>query len=117
MMQNAGLTPLLLALCSIICGCKPPDHTVMIEMTDVTKPQTLRLISYHTNVNEVCCLTLQITGRIDGAAYLFPINQKTQRVAGVVNLNTYQDWFNTNYIFDYVPEGVSTGKLVVFYLF
>ena len=99
------------------CGCKRQDHTVTVEITNVAEPQKIRLVSHQANPFDVSGLSLQITGRLDGSALLFPVNQTTQRVNGDVNLETYQDWSGRDYLLHYVPESVSTGHLTIIYWF
>jgi hypothetical protein len=62
-------------------------------------------------------LRLEVTGHLDGTAYIAFSQWDTQKFSGDVKWQIGKDWFETNCLFRYYPESVKAGRLTVRYQF
>ena len=109
----------LIALCVLVCGCKPEGSTehsqvIKMEISNVTAPQVLLFkLPPDRHPAMVSGLSMQISGNLDGTAYVYAVSHPTQWLSGTISVQTYDDWSGGDCVLHYVPETVNTGKLVI----
>jgi hypothetical protein len=104
----------VLALALLGYGCNRPSGSFTIP--DVTTKYATNLTSTVT-FKHVDSISLHVRGELRGTAYVYAANWPTQSLSGVVDWQTYQDWFETNCTLHYVPDRVSSGNLRIDYWF
>jgi hypothetical protein len=86
-----------------------------IELTDLTRTNTLRLQSRHGEF--VSGISVRIAGRVDGSALLQVNDASPQRLSGAVEWKTNQLLDTPTCVVEYTPGEVRAGKLTVEYFF
>ena len=88
------------------------------HLKDVTKPQTIILLA-PSGAEHIQAISLRMEGSIDGAATLASTyDSQSTEVKGVFDLKfPSSDCYTTNYILEYVPKGVTRGKVTIHYKF
>lgn len=103
-----------LLLVALLTGCMRQS----IQVPDATKPATLTLsIGRLQKKDQVHGLDFRIHGQVDGVAFLSSSTIITQRVSGSFDIKFNGDYFSTNCVIEYSPQGVRSGSVSVSYAF
>lgn len=95
------------------CGCSQSDT---VRIADVTKTNTVNVVTrrFPTLLQEgPSGISVHIYGEIEGTAYIYNPQWKTNRLTGTVNWMRNNDWFSTNCEFLYMPDQVRAGHLTI----
>lgn len=108
------ISTFLLLLLVVFSGCGKRQAT---EISDVTKPTTLTLTPAPGQGALVHGISVSIRGKIDGSADFIGTELGTNHVGHNFEIRQSGDYYTTNYVIEYVPTGVSTGKVTIQYEF
>lgn len=103
----AGILSAVAALAG--CGTRP----AVIEITDVTKPQTF--VMSPPSTRSVSGLSLHYLGTTDGEVAFLAAEWEPTRFQGSFDARQYYDWFERSCLLEYKPADVSKGKKMVEY--
>jgi hypothetical protein len=104
----------LLLFLVVFSGCGKRQTT---QIPDVTKPATLTLTPAPGQGALVHSISVCIRGKIDGSADFFGTELGTNHVGTDFEIRQSCDYYATNYVIRYVPNGVSAGKVTIEYEF
>lgn len=86
------------------------------SVTDVTKPQTIMLHAT-PGASNIQAITIRLVGKIDGNA-MMTAGSLPLEVAGDFDVHLGSlDCYSTNYFIEYLPDGVTKGKVFIRYKF
>jgi len=112
---GALLIALLVVGAVFLLRPSPPRVPTIIAIADVTQPTNVLL----SGGNYGAQLSVRLRGEIDGHASVFVLSPKSPQInpllsnyfSGSIDWARGSDWFETNAVFLYKPEGVTTGSL------
>ena len=107
-----NLYTFLLLLVIVVAGC---SRRQTVQISDVTKPAILTLGLAPGQSASVDGFSLSIRGKIDGTADIWGTELKTNYVSGKFEIRHRSEYYNTNFVINYVPVGVHTGQIVIKY--
>lgn len=104
-----------------LCGCGRVGQTSgTVEIADVKRTNQFHLVTTAWSGlrgDLPSGLTLEVTGHLVGTARIAFSQWDTQKLSGDVAWRIGKDWFETNCLFRYYPESVTSGRLTVRYQF
>ena len=113
----ALVVPLIWAGCDPLAGSGSRRGTAIIS--DVSQTNRLVLSSGYTGKTGSDWskfISLRVYGQIDGVAHIFPENCETTKLSGKVEWTFSRDWYGTNCVLHYIPDGARKGHLTVEYI-
>jgi hypothetical protein len=102
-------------------GVSCTKYDQQIEITDLTKPQTI-VLHKKPQQKDIVSMSLRINGKIDGEAQLsLMLNgnpYKTETIKGKINIKWGGDWYADSMQLRYEPhQTVKDGKIKIEYVF
>jgi hypothetical protein len=106
----------LILTLAFLAGCWLVPHVRMIQ--DVTTAETVVLQATSTSPSHI---ELHVKGRIEGVATLTLLMAgnpyETEKLEGDIDFEWAGDWYDSEAVIEYRPEGVEGGRLKMIYRF
>lgn len=89
------------------------------QVADVTQPQKIMLQAPSTEKQYWIDISLRMSGKIDGTATIYlPFHHRMIEVKDTFDIDLrIQDCYSPEFSLEYVPQGVTKGKVTIYYRF